>query len=232
MHDIDNTFAGYETDQDLFETEAEGFEMEYPTDMWSGNPFSEEQEMELVSELMGVASDEELEQFLGKLFKSAVKGARRLAPHAIRAGRSLIKIARPMIKQHLPSLAQAATPAISTALGAVPYAGPALSMAAPFVIPALGKAVAGALEMEMEGLDPDEYEFEAAKRYVNIFGSAAQQLAKQARRDLSPVKAAGNALVQAARKHVPGIDAVSGRSSKGRSGRWERRGNTIVLMGV
>jgi hypothetical protein len=184
------------------------FEDEYEDEASFGSrdaesPFSEDEEAELAMELLSVSSDAELDEFLGKMFK--------------KIGRGLKKIARPL-GGALKGLAKKALPFVGGALGSfipIPGVGTAVGTA-------LGSAVGNALEAEFGELEADEQEFEMARRFVRIAGTAAQQAAA-AGASTDPRRAVQAAVAHAARRHVPGLDRG------GRGGRWVRRGNTIVI---
>ena len=177
------------------------------------SPFSEAEETELAMELLSSSSEEELDQFLGKLFKGAVKGLKKV-------GGSLGKIAGPL-GGVLKGLAKKALPFVGGALGSfipIPGVGTAVGTA-------LGSAVSRALEAEFSGLETEDQEFQMARRFVRIAGTAAQQAAGSAASD-DPKAAVRSAVLGAARQHLPRL----GLASSG--GRWERQGNQIVIVGV
>lgn len=185
---------------------------------WSAeSPFSEAEEMALAAELLEISDEAELDQFLGKLFKKVWGGIR--------------KIARPL-GGALKGLAKKALPFVGGALGSfipIPGVGTAVGSA-------LGSAVSKALEMEFEGLNDEDQEFEMARRFVRVAGSAAQQVA-QAQPGADPQTMVRNAITTAAQQHVPGLTLPgqtrpSATGSKGQRGRWLRQGRTIVLYGV
>ena len=70
MHDLDRTFR--ETDSEDYEYEEFSFEEELPGGTYD-RPFSEAELDELALELLSVQSEQELDQFLGGLFKRATK---------------------------------------------------------------------------------------------------------------------------------------------------------------
>lgn len=153
-------------------------------------PFSEAEEIDLAMELLSVSSEEELEQFLGKMFKSAWKGIKKV-------GSVVGKIARPL-GGVLKGLAKKALPFVGGALGSfipIPGVGTALGSA-------LGGALSQALEAEFEGMDQEQQEFEMARRFVRIAGSAAQ-LAAQAAPGQDATGAVRQAVTEALRSHMP-----------------------------
>jgi hypothetical protein len=188
----------------------------------SESPFSEAEENELALELLSVSSEEELDQFLGKLFKGAWKGLKKV-------GSAIGKVAKPL-GGVLKGLAKKALPFVGGALGSlipIPGVGTALGSA-------VGRAVSSALEAEFSELEAEEQEFEMAKRFVRIAGTAAQQAA-QCPPSADPQAAARSAVLSAAKRHLPqlrqgGLGAPQRRSAPG--GRWVRSGNRIVIVGV
>jgi hypothetical protein len=186
---------------------------------WSAeSPFSEAEEMALAAELLEISDEAELDQFLGKLFKKVTGGLRKV-------GRFL----RPL-GGALKGLAKKALPFVGGALGSfipIPGVGTAVGSA-------LGGALSKALEAEFAGLNDEDQEFEVARRFVRVAGSAAQQVA-QAQPGADPQTTVRNALTSAAQQHVPGLTLPgqsTSTSGKGQRGRWMRQGRTIVLYGV
>lgn len=229
MHDIDQTMTGF--DDEMSELEFEGAyeadedfdegdeELEYPDE----SPFDESEEMELAAELMEVADDEELEMFLGKLIKRVGRKARKFVRS--RVGRNLKGILRKVAKRALPIAGRAA----GTFFG-----GPAGGAIGARLAQRAGKIFG----LELEGLSPEDSEFETAKGFVRLAGAAAKKAAAMPP-TVPAAHAAKKAVVSAAKSHAPGLLGVSGTSimsttayGSRRSGRWVRRGNRIILMGV
>lgn len=193
-------------------TAAGGFEvMEF--EMPAASPFSESEEMELAMELLSVASEQELEQFLGNVFKKIARGVKKV-------GSFVGKFAKPL-GGVLKGIAKTAMPFVGGALGSfipIPGVGTALGTA-------LGGALGKALEMEFEGMPYEQQEFEMARRFVRIAGSAAQ-LAGQG--DASP-ESLRRALMQALQTHAPHLATEVAYEGEGEGeaeaygGRWRRR---------
>lgn len=223
MHDIDRNTLEFESEGDTFEfeTDSNGFEFE-SGDLSGESVFSEEEEYALANELLGVTSEAELDQFLGKVFKKAWRGIRK-------AGSTIGRIARPLMGTLKP-LIKKALPAVSGALGTwiAPGVGTAIGSS-------LGSAVGNALEMEFEGMEQGEMEFETARRIVRIAGQAANR-AVQADPNATPATVIRSALTNAVRTHVPGLSGsragATGAGGYEQSGRWIRRGRKIILLGV
>jgi hypothetical protein len=204
--------------------------------------FSEAEEMELAAELLSVSNEEELEQFLGKLFKKAagfIKGP---------IGQQLIGTVKGLAKKALPILGSAVGNVIAPGVGGV-------------IGGKIANAASGMFGLELEGLSYEDQEFEVAKQIVR-FGSAAAINAAQAHPSAPPDAVAHEALTLAAQQYAPGVlrpaSAQYGNSQYGASrygaqpygaqqygaqqygrrhrcshnqtGRWVRRGNQILLL--
>jgi hypothetical protein len=197
-----------------FEGEGEG--------EWLGErPFDEAEEYELAMELLSVSSEEELDQFLGKLVKGAWKGLKKV-------GSAIGKVAKPL-GGVLRGVAKAALPFVGGALGSfipIPGVGTMIGRA-------VGQAVSSALEAELVGLEGEMRDLEMARRFVRVAGSAAQQAAQRAATG-EPQAVARDAVLAAARRHLPQMgQAAQGRAPAVRNGgRWTRRDGRIVLLGV
>jgi uncharacterized protein (DUF697 family) len=224
MHDIDHTRmefdprmngygAEYEYEDD---TEYDEYEAEYiDTEV-----FDEAEEMDLAAELLAVTDDQELDQFLGKLIHKAGQQVGKSVKSG--TGRTLGGLLKGAVKKALPI--------VGSVLG-----GP------------VGGAVAGKLAstagrlfgLELEGLSPEDQEFEVAKRVVRLAQSATKKAAMAPAR-MPPQAAAKAAVIAAAKEHAPGLlrPATSSTASPAddsgdkRSGRWVRRGSKIILLGV
>jgi len=233
MHDLDRTQNMFESNYESeygYEAEGEG-QYEWEAEGLYGEseaPLSEVQEMELAAELLEVSNEYELENFLGKLISSVKKGAGGLLKGSL--GKSLGGL--------LKGAAKVALPAIGN-----------------MIVPGVGGAVAsqlgGMFGLELEGLSPQDQEFEAARSFVKFAGEAAQNAAN-APAGGSPQQIAKTAIIQAAEKHAPGLlRATSGGNgarpyqtgSNGYSRRQQyrdrgsrvvrvRRGDRIMIVGV
>ena len=176
--------------------------------------FSEEEEMQLAMELLEVASEEELEQFLGNVFKSVWKGVKKV-------GATIAKVAKPL-GGALKAVAKTALPFVGGALGSmipIPGVGTALGSA-------LGRAASNALELEMENAAPADRELELARRFVRIAGQAARLAGDSD----GSTRAVESALTRALHQQLPHFRSPAPQQEE-ESGRWRRRGNRIVVMG-
>lgn len=234
MHNIDRTnlesnygeYAGqYEGENEggyagefpgAFEQEAETYG-EYSQE----SPFSEAEEMELAAELLTVQNEAELEQFLGGLIKKAggfLKSS---------VGRQLTGALKGIARKALPMLGAAAgnyiLPGVGGAIGSK-----------------LATAAGGMFGLELEGLSYEDQEFEIAKQVVRLGGAAASSAA-QAPPSAPPMQTAQAALTSAAQQFAPGLlrpgASPSGTQQRRKchhrnAGRWVRRGQEIILLGI
>lgn len=235
MHNIDRTTNEYEFEQEFeFEGEGEGeFEFEGEGEgefefEFEGELEGEAMELELATELLEVSNEQELEQFLGNVFKRVARGVSSFAKSKI--GRGLIG--------GLKSIAKKALPIAGGALGnfLVPGLGGVIGRK-------LGSAASNLFELELEGLSNEDREFEVARRFTRLAIDASRRAANAAASGAPARSIINNALKQAAYTHAPGLlrkrvgtGAYAGGgaigSAGGASGTWVRRGNKIVVYGA
>ncbi len=239
MHDLDQTQLDYsraEFDDDEFELEGEfendmavsgadeyededEFESEYEFESnFDGNsPFSEAEEMELAAELMEIADDGELEYFLGRLIK---RGARRV-------GRRLRKRVGTRLRKGLKRLAKRGLRFAGGAVGGA-LGGPVGAV----VGRAAGRGLGKVFGLELEGMSLEDQEFEAARQFVRLAGDATST-ATAIPSSVNEEVVAHKALKRSVVKFAPGLAGKTRRSVRGeKSGRWVRKGSSIILMGV
>ncbi|WP_417912185.1 hypothetical protein [Candidatus Electronema sp. TJ] len=205
------------------EFESEGFLFEQH-EHGEGEVFSEAELMELAGELMEVNSEAELDRFLGKLIRNVGSGIKTFANSSV--GRA--------IGGTLKGLAQKALPLAGTVAGGF-FGGP------------LGAKLGGGLArfaanaLELETLEAEDREFEGAKNFVRICGEAAKKALATAP-NANPTAVAQKAVASVVAKHAPGLMrqtttkpmgrqvAMTSGVGRGQSGRWVRKGNSIVLL--
>jgi hypothetical protein len=175
-------------------------------------PLTESEETELASELLEVTTEEELDQFLGRVFRRIGRGIRRIGGRLVRP---LGRVLRVMARRALPIVGGA-------------FGGP------------MGAALASAggrmFGLELEGLSAEDQEYEVARRFVRFAASAGRRLAAMPP-TADPATAVRSAVIGAARQFAPGL--LRGRALPGpmpagarRRGTWVRRGRRIILLGV
>jgi hypothetical protein len=194
---------------------------EFSMELESGGVFNEGQEMELASELLEIGNEQELENFLGDLVKKAGGALGKFVKSPI--GHALGDILKAAAKKALPIAGGALGGLVGGPLGATLGSGLA-SMA--------GKS----LGLELEGLSPEDREFEASKQFVK-FAAETVKNALEAPPSADPAAAAHRAAMEAARTLAPGL-MEGGRSgnreseTKRQTGRWVRHNGTIILFEV
>ena len=232
MHNIDRTMTEYEPEYEYEALQADEFEFDEfeSSDM---EVLGEADEMDLASELLSVSDEAELDQFLGKLIRKVGKGLKKGVGSPI--GKQLGGFLKGAVKKVLP----VATGAVGTFLG-----GPVGAA----VGGQLGAVASDALGLELEGMSAEDQEFEVARRLVRFSGDAVKRALKSQTHG-NPAAIARKAVIEAARKHAPGLvtanngsaaeyeseyeyERGANRGGSGQSGRWVRRGRKIILMGL
>lgn len=175
----------------LGETGAQGESFETYGEM-SGE-LNETFEMELAHELLEVSNEMELNQFLGSLVKKVGGAVSGFAKSSI--GKNIGNALKAVVKRSLPM--------VGGALGT--FVGGPLGTA---VGSKLGSMAGNLFELELEGLSPEDQEFETARAFVRFANSAVQRgaaAAQNPRRNVPPPVAARKALTAAAMQHAPGL---------------------------
>jgi len=223
MHDIDRAMfelsaetgetgeTGYETYEAAQEHEAA---QEYES--FEAGHEAEAMEMEMAGRLLEVSGEEELEDFLGSLVRSATSAARSFAGSA--AGQALGGVLKNAARQVLPQVGGI----VGSALGG--GTGSQLGTAA-------GRWLGS--RFELEAMSQEDREFEVARAFVRTAQDAARIAARN--RTLPPSQAATQAVVTAAGRHLPGLVPVVARgdlAGRRTSGRWVRQGRRIVIYGA
>ncbi len=176
---------------------------------------AEIEEMDIAAELLAAQSASELDRTLVRAIHSAKQPrGRGLHPFVTRSLGGLLKS---VVRQVLPT---AGRPDAARA-------GVRLSSSA-------GEA----LGVELEGLSPEDQEFEAARGLVRL-GSAAAELAARYAASAPVQRVATRSFFHALREHAPGLapvrpPATSPQACKchAAAGRWERRGPDVILYGL
>lgn len=181
---------------EMYEEETYGYESEtYESEdeqEYAGmvRDLNESEVDQLAMELLGISSEEELDQFLGGLVKRVVKGAKAFAKSGV--GKA--------IGGALKSVAKTALPIAGAALGNL-------------VVPGLGGAIGGKLGSmasklleaeEAEMMDGEEAEQEAARRYVRWAAGTVRNAAR-APRGVPPQRVARSAAIASARRYAPAL---------------------------
>ena len=184
-----------------------------------GGVFSDSDEMELAAQFLEIGDEAELDQFLGDLVSHIGSTLGKFVNSP--TGNALGGI--------LKQVAKTALPIAGGALGGF-VGGPVGAM----IGSNLASVAGGALGLELEGLSPEDREFEATKQFIRFAGDTVVN-ALQAPPDADPAAVAHHAAVESARVHAPGLMNIAGMSLRDRgrhAGRWVRHGDRIILFGV
>jgi hypothetical protein len=184
------------------------------------SPLHETMELELASELLEIQNEAELEQFLGKLMRKVASGAKSFVNSS--AGKALGGMLKSVAKK------------------ALPIAGAALGN---MIVPGIGGMIGGKLAsaagnafgLELEGLSAEDREFEMSRAYVRFAANAARRASSNPNIYNDPIPAVRSSVYEAARTHAPGLISTANNfraRRSGMSGRWVRRGNSVILYGV
>ncbi|GGZ10169.1 hypothetical protein ACFFTM_17105 [Pseudoduganella plicata] len=96
----------------------------------------------------------------------------------------------------------------------------------------LKRKAAAIFGMELEGLSPEDKEFELARRFVRLAVDAVARARSRAGQE--PGRAVQLALLQAARKHAPGLLRQRARTAPmpqaASAGMWHRQENRIEVL--
>ena len=198
MHDIDRTQREWE------QYETTGYELAQESGGSYGElPMHETSEMELAAELLEITNEGELEEFLGKVFRTVGNTIGTFA--RTDTGRALLGTLR--------DAARKAVPTIGGAIGnwIAPGRGGAMGSQ-------LAQQAGALLGLELEGLSPPDQEFEVARQFVRFAGNAYANAAT-ASPGAPPAVAAQQALAAAAQRYAPGLIRSEGEFDRYRGAR-------------
>lgn len=165
------------------------------------------QELEFGADLLEVGSEAALDAFLRKLIAAVSRRGRAAAgsPLSDALVQTLKRAARPILPIRSGTLAAAAADA-----------------------PDLKQRAARIFGLELEGLSPEDKEFEVAQHFVRLAADTIRK-AGAGSGSARPVDLAQTALAQAARQHAPGL-MRHGDGLAPLAGRWIRAGSRIVVL--
>lgn len=226
MHDLDRTQTelapAFETgvlSQEFLQESGEvfgGFSQEFP--------IGEVEQNELAAGLLELNTEDEIDRFLGDVFKKVASAAGKVLSSPVGAS----------LKGILKNVAKKALPIAGGALGSF-VGGP--------VGGAIGSKLASAagsiFGLEVEGLSPQARDYEVARQYVKLVTSSAKN-ALAAPPTAPPQQIARRAVEQAAARFAPGlltgrapvIAAATAPFARTRTGHWVRQGDQIILYGI
>ena len=217
MNPFANALTEYSPQLEAFgSNEEEAFAFDAGTQ--GSSVFNEDTELEMAAEFLDLDNDQELEQFLGSLISKVGHAIGKVVKSPI--GQAVGDVLKDAAKVALPLAGRA----VGTFLG-----GPVGAM----VGGTLASTASNALGLELEGLSPEDREFEVAKQFVRFAGATAKNALEAP--PGNPANVAHQAAVDAARILAPGLVNISEKSGvpdKQRSGRWIRHHGRILLLGV
>ncbi|MFT5643836.1 MAG: hypothetical protein ACI83P_001388 [Janthinobacterium sp.] len=162
-----------------------------------------DQQASMAAGLLEVSNEAELGQFLCDLVRAGGAFA-PVAAHAL--VRVLKRVALPVFPLHGSALASGLDDNRSGA--------------------DLTATAARVFGLELEGLSPEDKEFEVACQFIRLASDAIENSRTNARLG-EPQAVAERALQHAAQRHAPGLLQMSGT---GDSGRWQRQGRRIIVF--
>jgi hypothetical protein len=189
-----DTETGFESGIDEFESEEQEFN---GFELTEESPLDEAEEMELAAQLLEITDEQELDQFLGGVFKKVWKGVKKI-------GKPLGGVLKKVAKVALPLAGKAAGTFFGGPLGGA-------------IGGKIGSGAAKLFGLELEGMSPEDQEFEVARRFVRFAAAAAKQAASVPP-DVDQEAAARSIVKRTARRHAPGLLAPRPRRRK----RWPR----------
>ncbi|WP_454624708.1 hypothetical protein [Bradyrhizobium cenepequi] len=218
---MQNPLSEYNPEMEMFESEQ--FE-------WSGEAagevVGEDELMELAAELLEVRDEQELDRFLGNVFKKVKAFANSSA------GKAVGGMLKGVLKKALP---------IAGGVAGTFFGGPVGAS----IGSKLGSMAGNLFELELEGLSQEDREFEAAKQFARFATEAVKNAASAP--GGNPVAIARQAIARAAQRHAPGLlnssastmssvspaSAQFGGGGRPRTGRWRRIGpNRIIVENI
>jgi hypothetical protein len=186
---------------------------------------NEEEQMDFAARLMEMESEEEFEGYLGDLISRGAQAAGKFISSP--TGQALGGALKDVAKQLLPIAGQA----VGTYVG-----GPTGGQ----IGGALGSAASNLFEAEAE---TEEREWEAANIFVKVAVDAVNNVAN-AHPGANPHEVARHAVAEAARHHAPHVAEAMMNGHRDHhahghhghhrhhTGRWVRRGRTIIIEGA
>jgi hypothetical protein len=185
MSTFSNPLIEYSPELETFAPASGGEYSEGPR----GSVFSEEEEMELAARLLEVRDQQELDYFLGDVIRGAAGAIGKVIGSP--AGRAIGRVLKKFARRALPLAAGALGGSFAGPLGAK-------------VASALAARAGPALGLELEGLSPEDREFEASRHFVRLAGAVVGNVL-QAPPGRDPAQTAEEAAMSAASVYAPGL---------------------------
>jgi hypothetical protein len=170
-------------------------------------------ELEFGADLLEISNERDLGNFFADVVaKVSGKGSRILRSPI---GKTLVNTLKYAARPVLPIRSNATSGPTINALGVTSANDLKLKAARIFGI-------------ELEGLSPEDKEFEVAQQFIR-FAIDTIKRATETEINVDPQRSIENALAQAARRHAPGLLA-HGAQNLSANGRWVRQGSRIIVM--
>jgi hypothetical protein len=176
--------------------------------------FDESQELELAASLLEVVNDEQLDQFLSDLIRKGGAAAGSVTPSDVKAISDVLKGA---IYKMMPIRSMEHGSTMHSSVGAQLGSG-------------LSSLAGQVLGLELEGLSPEDREFEATRQFVRFAGDTVKNAGEDSKRT-NPQEMAHRAAAEAAETYAPGLFA-DGHHVANNRGRWILCRDKIILFGV
>lgn len=174
---------------------------------------SSEYELEFGTDLLEISNERELGNFFADVvMKVSGKGSQILRS--------------PLGRKLVDTLKYAARPVLPIRSNAT--SGPAINALGVTTVNDLELKAAKIFGLELEGLSPEDKEFEVAQQFIR-FAMDTIKRATESEIPGDPQRTVENALAQAARQHAPGLLA-HGTQDLPSNGRWVRKGSHIIVI--
>lgn len=147
----------------------------------------EGEEMQAAAQLLEITNEAELDHFIGSLLQRSARTAGSALPLPVL--QPLARSLRGALKRILPIVGDSSRAVLLKRVSSDA---------------ARSGAAAASFGLELEGLSPEDQEFELARRFVRLTRSAGLRAPRFARR-MPPRIAVRRTLVAAARRHAPGL---------------------------
>jgi hypothetical protein len=211
MHDLDRVQLEFDPDAPVY-------------DGSGGGGGSED---ELAAELLSLTGEDQLDEFIGRLVQQGARAAGRALRSDV--GRAVAGTVRNAAvgaaRQGIPQLGQVVGGAIGSRLGSEDVGA---RIGRRLATTALNRAGLGDREV---GVGDQEVEFEVARQVVR-FAQETGRAAARIQDDGDARRVSLAAAAAAARRGSQPVQLTAPQVSGGRSGRWVRKGNTIVVTPV
>jgi hypothetical protein len=181
--------------------------------------FDESEELELAARLLDVVNDKQLNQFLSDLIRKvgAASGSVVTPSDAIAIGDVLKGAIYRILPIHTMGRSLEHGSTMHSSIGAQLSSG-------------LSSVAGQVLGLELEGLSPEDREFEAIRQFVRFAGETVKNTAQGSMRG-NPHEMAHRAAAEAAEAYAPGLFSDRHHVSND-SGYWILRRDKIILFGV